>query len=64
MVIVEHANCSTVTSVTPEDAFFSTLQLLDFNVYAAEKQHKIKFKPDMFSVPNKKGLEVRRIVSY
>ncbi|XP_063679738.1 HAUS augmin-like complex subunit 6 [Bolinopsis microptera] len=58
MVIIEHANCQTVTNVTEEHAFFSTLQLLQFNVFSADKQYKIQFKPDMFRVPNKKGLEV------
>ena len=59
MTVIEHADCHTVTNVTEEHAFFSTLQLLDFNVYSSEKQYKIQFKPDMFRVPNKKGLEVR-----
>ena len=59
MTIVEHANCTSITNVTQEYSFFSTLQLLEFNVFAAEKQYKIAFKPDMFRVPNKKGLEVR-----
>ena len=58
MVVIEHANCQSVTNVTEEHAFFSTLQLLEFNVFSAEKQYKIQFKPDMFRVPNKKGLEV------
>ena len=59
MTVIEHADCHSVTNVTEEHAFFSTLQLLDFNVYSSEKQYKIQFKPDMFRVPNKKGLEVR-----
>ena len=63
MVIIEHADCTTVTNVSQEHCFFSTLKLLGFNVFAAEKQYKMPFKPDMFRVPCKKGLEVGPVVT-
>lgn len=58
MSIVEKARCTTVTPISEEHTFFSTLVLLGFNVTAAEAQHKINFKPEMFRVPCKKGSEV------
>ena len=58
MVVVEYLDCNTVTNVKQEQCLFGTLRLLNFNVYAAEEQYKIGFKPEMFRVPCAKGLEV------
>jgi len=58
MTILEKARCTTVTPISEEHTFFSTLLILGFNVTASETQHKISFKPDMFKVPCKKGAEV------
>jgi len=58
MTILEKARCTTVTPISEEHTFFSTLLILGFNVTASETQHKIGFKPDMFRVPCKKGAEV------
>lgn len=58
MTIIERTRCTSVTPISEEHTFFSTLLILGFNVTAAETQHKISFKPDMFRVPCKKGAEV------